>query len=80
MKLSAVILVMIVIFMPLLTSCSVRQGAPLKAGFEPEDQGWLSRNVPGIKKLSDIIPPPTEARQKWEEQRKQSRWSQDGAL
>jgi hypothetical protein len=83
MKLSVVILAVAVLVMPLLTSCStLRTGNPLKAGYAPEEEGWLSRNVPGIRKLSEVIPPPSEARQKWDEQGKQRNhpWSRDGGL
>ena len=83
MKLSVVILAVAVLVMPLLTSCStLRTGNPLKAGYAPEEEGWLSRNVPGIRKLSEVIPPPNEARQKWDEQRKQrnDHWSREGGL
>lgn len=59
-----------------LTSCSgLRGGNPaVKAAYEAEDdEGWAKRNIPGLKTLSDLIPPPNEARIKWDQRnRKQS--------
>lgn len=71
------------VVMPLLTSCSgLRLGSPVKAGFEAEEEGWATRNIPGVKKLSELIPPPNEARQKWDERKKQQNdlWGKNGSL
>jgi hypothetical protein len=42
----------------------------VKSSMDSPDQqeGWAARNVPGWKALSALLPPPTEARQKWDEQ------------
>ncbi|MBI5252114.1 MAG: hypothetical protein HY912_21680 [Desulfomonile tiedjei] len=83
MKLTSVIIAVSLLVMPLLTSCSsLRLGSPVKAGFEADEEGWASRNIPGVKKLSDLIPPPNEARQKWDDQRKQryDLWGKEGGL
>ncbi len=41
--------------------------SPAGSGFPPETPGWAARYIPGWKWLSDTIPPPTEARMKWDE-------------
>lgn len=53
---------------------SLRSGNAVKASFETEEtEGWLARKVPGIKTLSNIIPPPNENRLKWDQRlRRQS--------
>lgn len=57
--------------LPLVTSCTtIRAGSPVKAGFEAEEPSWALRYIPGLKTLSDLIPPPTEARMKWDEWQK----------
>jgi hypothetical protein len=72
------------------SSCStLRSGNPVKAGYAPEkpafdveEGGWAYRNIPGVKALSDFVPPPNEARTKWDESQKKKdhRWSQDSSL
>jgi hypothetical protein len=60
------------------SSCStLRTGSPVKARYEAEkpkfdveEGGWAYRNVPGVKALSDFVPPPNEARTKWDEWQK----------
>ncbi|MGO9568334.1 MAG: hypothetical protein ACLP5H_12405 [Desulfomonilaceae bacterium] len=66
------------------SSCStLRSGNPVKAGydvekpaFDAEEGGWVYRNVPGVKALSNLVPPPSEARTKWDEwqKKKQEPW------
>ncbi|AFM23851.1 hypothetical protein [Desulfomonile tiedjei] len=84
MKFHAMLLVMSILFMPLLSSCSaLKAGNPVKAGFDTEqEEGWLTRKVPGLRSLSNIIPPPSEARQQWDERKKQQseHWSREGSL
>jgi hypothetical protein len=83
MRFTSLIVVAAMLMLPLLTSCSsLRLGSPVKAGFEAEEEGWASRNIPGVKKLSELIPPPTEARQKWDERQKQRHdtWKKEGDL
>jgi hypothetical protein len=46
------------------------------AGYESEKTGWVQRNLPSLETLSNMIPPPTEARTKWDESQKKQR---DGA-
>lgn len=59
-----------------LTSCSgLRSGnTAVKASYEAEEnEGWMKRKIPGLKTLSDLVPPPNEARIKWDQRnRKQS--------
>lgn len=67
---------------PLLSSCA-STGTPtfMKAGFDrQDDEGWASKYIPGIGALSRLVPPPSEARLKWDEQQKRLNnpgWSQD---
>ncbi len=57
--------------LPFITSCTtLRAGAPVKAGYEIDETSWALRYIPGLKTLSDLIPPPTEARTKWDEWQK----------
>ncbi len=46
-----------------------------------KQQNWASRHIPGWKALASFLPPPTEARMKWDEYYKSQRrakGSQDG--
>lgn len=71
MKALSIIAVAAVLTFPFLTSCTtLRAGAPVKAGFEAEEPGWALRHIPGLKALSNLIPPPTDARLKWDEWQK----------
>lgn len=36
-------------------------------GNSEEKEGWAERNIPGWKTLAALLPPPNEARQKWDE-------------
>lgn len=56
-------------------SCSstLSSVSAVKAGYENEKSGWISRNIPSLEKLSNMIPPPTEARTKWDETQKKQR-------
>ena len=83
MKLNSLLFVAALLAMAFLSSCSgLRTGSPVKAGFDAEDEGWASRNIPGVRKLSDLIPPPSEARQKWDDRQKQKYelWGKEGNL
>jgi hypothetical protein len=75
MKRYAMLVLIVALFLPLTTSCSTMQALkPVKAGYDAEnDQGWASRYIPGVKAVSKFIPPPTEARKKWDERYK--RWN-----
>ena len=73
----------LVILLPLVlfSSCShLKSGAAVKAGYSidsepsPADMdpdrsrdSWASRYIPGWKAVNRLIPPPTEARRKWDE-------------
>ncbi len=59
----------ILLVLLLAASCtSLRSGKAVKAAYEAnESGGWLSRNIPGVKRLSEIVPPPTDARRQWDE-------------
>lgn len=67
-RLLAVALVLVLALL-LTSSCtSLRSGKAVKAIYEGnESDGWLSRNIPGVKRLSEIIPPPNEARRQWDQ-------------
>lgn len=54
------------------TACSsLRTTSAVKASYqEDQKEGWMARNIPGLKTLSDLIPPPNEARMKWDERQK----------
>lgn len=72
MRLSSLLLLGALCSLPLLSSCATTGTADfIKAGFEEEEpEGWASRYIPGVKTLSKLIPPPSEARIKWDEQQK----------
>lgn len=60
-----------------LSSCSSMQTSAIRpAGYETEKTGWIQKNLPSLETLSNMIPPPTEARNKWDEIQKRQR---DGA-
>lgn len=53
------------------TSCSTLSTSnAVKASFDTEEESWLSRKIPGVKALSNMIPPPTDARLKWDQYNK----------
>ena len=57
------------------TSCSsLRSGNAVKVAYEAnENDGWMTRKIPGLKTLSNLIPPPSEATVTWDQpQKKQS--------
>jgi hypothetical protein len=64
--------VAIVLMIPLLSSCASTGTATfMKAGFDRQDsEGWASKYIPGISALSRLVPPPTEARLKWDQEQK----------
>jgi hypothetical protein len=71
MKIASMVSVAALVAFPLLTSCSTTQvGTPVKAGYEVEKPSWPMRYIPGLKAVSDFIPPPNEARLKWDEAQK----------
>lgn len=71
MKIMSMVAVAALMALPLLTSCTTLQvGTPVKAGYEVEQPSWPVRYIPGLKTLSDLVPPPNEARLKWDEAQK----------
>ncbi len=73
MKIISLVSVAAVMALILLTSCStLRVGSPVKAGYEVEEPSWALRYIPGLKAISDLIPPPNEARTKWDEAQKKT--------
>jgi hypothetical protein len=88
MKCNWITVTAVLVCSPLFVSCATMSSGtpvktafnvPAKASFDDDEPGWLSRNVPGIKTLSDLFPKPSEARTLWDQnQRKQyNRWSSD---
>jgi hypothetical protein len=78
MRILFAVLLGAILTMPFLTSCASTGATTfMKAGFEQkDDEGWASKHIPGVSALSKLLPPPTEARQQWDEQQK--RMSQPG--
>ena len=80
MKIPVSFVAVLVLALLLLSSCSTlrighavrasseaKEGEPQRASFEvPADEGWAARYIPGWKRLSEMIPPPTEARKEWD--------------
>ena len=81
MKLYAYLIVSCIIVLPFFVSCSaIRTAVPVKAGFsaenetaeakkigDPPKEGWASRYIPGWRAVTGFVPPPSDARQKWDE-------------
>jgi hypothetical protein len=81
MKISTVLAAILVLVLALLTSCAtlrlsnplkvtpvVKEGEPHRAAYQAaSEEGWAARYIPGWKKLSDLIPPPNEARKDWDQ-------------
>jgi hypothetical protein len=83
MKIISVGFVAAMMALILLSSCStLRVGAPVKAGYEVEEPSWALRYIPGLKAVSDLIPPPNEARMKWDEaqKKKETLWETGNKL
>jgi hypothetical protein len=71
-----VFLLTVILYAFLVSSCSSIQtaGSIVKpAGYENEKTGWLQKNLPSLEKLSNLIPPPTDARMKWDETQKRQK-------
>jgi len=69
MRIRLVVAVVALVCLPLMTSCSgVRSGTAVKAAFDAEDQeSWITKKIPGLKTLSNLLPPPNENRIKWDQ-------------
>ncbi len=71
MKFIAILSCAAVVGLFFLASCStVKWATPAKAGYEVEEESWASKYISGAKTLSEIVPPPTEARILWDERYK----------
>ena len=66
----------------LLPSCSaVKWAVPAKAGADMDEESWASRYIPGVRAVSNIIPPPSEARVIWDERyKKRESWGSPADL
>jgi hypothetical protein len=73
-RLLGIALVVILVLFLAASCTSLRSGKAVKAAYDAnESDGWMSRHIPGVKKLSEIIPPPNEARKQWDQRlRRQS--------
>ncbi|MFH1114859.1 MAG: hypothetical protein V1792_13170 [Pseudomonadota bacterium] len=70
MKRCTVLVLAVALFLALTASCtSMRSLTAVKANYDmdQEEDGWASRYIPGVKALSKLIPPPTDARKKWDD-------------
>ncbi len=71
MKFIVIVSVAAITSLFLLSGCSTLNWAtPAKASFEPDEESWASKYVPGVKALSDFVPKPTEARVQWDKYQK----------
>jgi hypothetical protein len=60
-------LLVAVLSLPMLNACSaLRSGKLVPAGYEAEKQSWVSKYVPGAQTISNLVPPPSEARSNWD--------------
>lgn len=83
MKYIAILSLAAVVGFFLLPSCSaVKWAVPAKAGSDMDEESWALRYVPGLKALSDFIPPPTEARTQWDERyrNRNNSWASSGDM
>ena len=83
MKCIAILSLAAVVGFFLLPSCSaVKWAVPAKAGADIDEESWALRYVPGLKALSDFIPPPTEARTQWDERyrSRNNSWASSGDM
>jgi len=65
-----------VVALLVLSSCSaVKWATPATAGSDMDDESWASRYIPGVRAVSNFIPPPTEGRILWDEHyKKRGSW------
>jgi hypothetical protein len=71
MKYISILSLVAVVGLFLLASCStVKWAVPAGAGTDMDDESWASQYIPGVRALSNFVPPPTEARIQWDEQYK----------
>lgn len=83
MRLISLITLLLLLLLLMTTSCTGLRGAKLlKAGYQPEDEeeSWASKYIPGVRSLSNLIPPPTDARREWDERQRRANqpgWSSD---
>ncbi len=64
------------VILPLASSCTAMRSvvpvrasfdSPAKASMPPEEQGWASRYIPGVRQISNLLPEPSDARVKWDD-------------
>ena len=83
MKYVAILSLATVIGFLLLPSCSaVKWAVPAKAGSDMDEDSWALRYIPGLKAMSDFVPPPNDARMQWDERYKSKNgsWSSSGDM
>jgi hypothetical protein len=52
---------------PLLNGCTtMRSAKAVPAAYEEEKKSSVSRYIPGLSSLSNLLPPPSEARTNWD--------------
>ncbi|MDQ7785928.1 MAG: hypothetical protein RDU20_23945 [Desulfomonilaceae bacterium] len=68
MKRCAALVLAAALFLALTTSCtSMRSLTAVKAGYDAEQQdSWASRYIPGVRAISRLVPPPSDARKEWD--------------
>ncbi len=76
MKYVSILSLAAVMVLFLLASCSaVKWAVPAGAGADMDEESWASRYIPGVRAASNFIPPPTEARIRWDERyNKREHW------
>ena len=76
MKYIPILSLIVVMGFCLLPSCSaVKWAVPAGAGTDMDDESWASRYIPGVRAISNLVPPPTEARMQWDERyKKHEHW------
>ncbi len=68
MKFIGIVSVAAIASLCILSGCSTLNWAtPAKASFEPDEESWACKYIPGVKALSDFVPKPTEARVQWDQ-------------
>ncbi len=90
MKLIPTFFLTVIFSLTFLASCStLRSGNAVKAGYDvdksvvdSEEEGWATRNIPGLRALSNFVPPPNEARTKWDDwqKKRQQPWNPDNNI
>jgi hypothetical protein len=67
MRFPSAIPLLALVILPFIASCSaLRTGNAVPAAYESDKPGWASKYIPGVKSISEIVPPPSEARTNWD--------------